>query len=90
LSDTPEGGLQDLIETAKSHVRVKVEHPFLLVKQQFAFYKTLLRGLAKNSCKINVISALRICSWQGDSYSQQYEQGNGVPSTSILAQISAI
>ena len=48
LSDTPEGRLQDLIETAKAHIRSKVEHPFRVIKQQFCFQKTRLRGLAKN------------------------------------------
>jgi IS5 family transposase len=47
-----------LIEAAKAYVRAKVEHPFRVIKQQFGFYKTRLRGLAKNSCKINVIAAL--------------------------------
>lgn len=28
LPDSPEGRLQDLIETAKVHVRAKIEHPF--------------------------------------------------------------
>jgi transposase, IS5 family len=58
LPDTPEGKLQDLIETAKAHIRSKVEHPFRVIKQQFSFQKTGLRGLAKNRCKINVLSAL--------------------------------
>ena len=46
LLDTPDGRLQDLIETAKAHVRAKVEHPFRVSKQQFGFQKTRLRGLA--------------------------------------------
>ena len=58
LPDTPEGRLQDLIETAKAHIRSKVEHPFRVIKQQFGFQKTRLRGLAKNRCKINVMAAL--------------------------------
>ena len=58
LPDTPEGRMQDLIETAKSHIRSKVEHPFRVIKQQFGFQKTRLRGLAKNRCKINVMAAL--------------------------------
>ena len=28
LPDTPEGHGDDLIETAKAHIRAKVEHPF--------------------------------------------------------------
>ena len=58
LPDTPDGRLQDLIETAKAHVRAKVEHPFRVIKHQFGFQKTRLRGLAKNHCKINVLAAL--------------------------------
>jgi len=58
LPDTPEGKLQDLIETAKAHIRAKVEHPFRVIKQQFGFQKTQLRGLVKNRCKINVMAAL--------------------------------
>ena len=58
LPDTPEGRLQDLIETAKAHIRSKGEHPFRVIKQQFGFQKTRLRGLAKNRCKINVMAAV--------------------------------
>jgi Transposase and inactivated derivatives, IS5 family len=58
LPDTPEGRLQDLIETAKANIRSKGEHPFRVIKQQFGFQKTRLRGLAKNLCKINVLAAL--------------------------------
>ena len=58
LPDTPDGRLQDLIETAKAHVRAKVEHPFRVIKHQFGFQKTRLRGLAKNRFKINVLAAL--------------------------------
>ena len=45
LPDTPEGRLDDLVETAKAHIRSKVEHPFRLIKRQFGFQKTRLRGL---------------------------------------------
>ena len=58
LPDTPEGRLLDLIETAKAHIRAKGEHPFRVIKQQFGFQKTRLRGMAKNRCKINVLAAL--------------------------------
>ena len=58
LPDTPDGRLQDLIEAANAHVRAKFEHPFRVIKQQFCFEKTRLRGLAKNHCKINVLAAL--------------------------------
>ena len=58
LPDTPDGRLQDLIETAKAHIRSKVEHPFRVIKQQFGYQKTRLRGLAKNRCKIHMLAAL--------------------------------
>ena len=58
LPNTPEGKLQDLIETAKAHIRAKVEHLFRVIKQHFGFQKTRLRGLAKKRCKIDVLSAL--------------------------------
>ena len=37
LPQTPEGLLDDLIETAKAHIRAKGEHPFRVMKQQSAF-----------------------------------------------------
>ena len=58
LPDTPEGKLQDLVETAKAHIRAKGEHPFRVIKQQFRFQKTRLRGMVKNRCKVNVLAAL--------------------------------
>ena len=58
LRDTADGRLLDLIETAKAHIRAKGEHPFRVIKQQFGFRKTRLRGLGKNCCKINVLAAL--------------------------------
>ena len=45
LPDTPEGRMDDLIETAKAHFRAKVEHPFRVIKRQFGFQKTRLRGM---------------------------------------------
>ena len=58
LPNTPEGRLLDLVETAKAHIRAKVEHPFRVIKEQFGFRKTRLRGIAKNHCKVNVLAAL--------------------------------
>lgn len=58
LPDTPEGRVDDLIETAKAHIRAKVEHPFRVMKRQFGFQKTRLRGMFKNRCKVNVLAAL--------------------------------
>jgi IS5 family transposase len=45
LPDTPEGMLDDLIETAKAHIRAKGEHPFRVMKRQFGFQKTRFRGM---------------------------------------------
>ncbi len=50
--------MDDLVETAKAHIRSKVEHPFRMIKQQFGFKKTKLRGMTKNRCKMNVLAAL--------------------------------
>lgn len=58
LPDTPDGWLLDLVETAKAHIRANVEHPFRVIKEQFGFRKTSLRGIAKNHCKYNVLAAL--------------------------------
>ena len=58
LPNTPEGRVDDLIETAKAHFRAKVEHPFRVIKQQFGFQKTRLRGMLKNRCKVKVLAAL--------------------------------
>ena len=58
LPDTPEGGLDDLVETAKAHIRAKVEQPFRVIKRQFGFQKIRLRGMVKNRCKVNVLAAL--------------------------------
>ena len=58
LPDTPEGRVDDLIETAKAHFSAKVEHPFRVIKRQFGFEKTWLRGMLKNGCKVNVLAAL--------------------------------
>lgn len=58
LPDTPEGRLANWVETAKAHIRAKVEHPFRVMKQQWGFQKTRLRGIAKNHCKVKVMAAL--------------------------------
>jgi IS5 family transposase len=45
LPEPPEGRVDALIETAKAHFRAKVEHPFHVIKQQFGFQRTRLRGM---------------------------------------------
>jgi len=58
LPDTPEGRLDDLVETTEAHIRAKGEHPFRVIKQQFGFQKARLRGMLKNRCKVHVLAAL--------------------------------
>lgn len=58
LPDTPEGRVDDLIETAKAHFRAKVQHPFRVINRQFGFQKTRLRGMFKNRSKVHVMAAL--------------------------------
>ena len=45
------------IENRKSSTRCKVEHPFLIVKQQFGHNKVVYRGLAKNMNRFNILFA---------------------------------
>ena len=58
LPRTPEGQLLHWWECAKAHIRAKVEHPFRVIKQQFGFQKTRLRGMAKNHSWVMVLAAL--------------------------------
>jgi IS5 family transposase len=46
------------IEKAKAQVRAKVEHPFRVIKRQFGYVKTRLRGLAKNTAQLVTLFAL--------------------------------
>lgn len=45
------------IESRKSSVRSKVEHPFLIVKKQFGYSKVVYRGIAKNLNRFHVLFA---------------------------------
>ncbi|MCP9889142.1 hypothetical protein KBY96_14550 [Cyanobium sp. ATX 6A2] len=58
LSKTPDGRLQDLVDTTKTYIRAKDEPPFCVIKQLFGFQKMRLRGMVKNRCKVNVLAAL--------------------------------
>ena len=58
MTDTPEGRLDALVEKEKAHIRVKAEHPFRVIKQQFGFQMTRLRGMVKDRGKVNVLAAL--------------------------------
>jgi transposase, IS5 family len=58
LPNTADGRMDDLIETAKAHIRAKGEDPFRVIKQQIGFQKTRLRGMLKNRSQVNVLEAL--------------------------------
>ena len=58
LPATAEGELLRWVERAKAHIRAKVEHPFRVIKEQFGFCRTRLRGMYKNHCKVSVLAAL--------------------------------
>jgi hypothetical protein len=60
-----------------------------VIKRQFGFQKTRLRGLAKNSCKINVLAALTNLFLPGVSCWRQSEQGDGVPEREDSASITS-
>jgi pimeloyl-ACP methyl ester carboxylesterase len=53
-----EGRLEDLLETAKAHLRAKVKHPFRVIKRQFGFQKTRYRGIKKHNHKLKMLFAL--------------------------------
>jgi IS5 family transposase len=45
-------------ERGKASVRAKVEHPFRVIKRQFALMKVRFRGLAKNTAHVVTLFAL--------------------------------
>ena len=58
------------IESCKSSVRSKVEHPFLIIKHKFGYSKVAYRGIAKNLNRLNVLFAsvnLVMCIRAGQS-----------------------
>lgn len=57
-SGTKEGQLIDKIETVKSQIRSKVEHPFYWLKVQFGHRKARYRGLEKNTAQLYSLFAL--------------------------------
>ncbi len=64
-----------------------------MIKQQFGFQKTRLRGLAKNRCKINVLAALtNLFLARRQLLADSAEHGDGVPehldSGSKISQMS--
>lgn len=45
------------IENRKSSTRAKVEHPFLIVKNQFGYKKVAYRGIRKNMNRFHILFA---------------------------------
>lgn len=45
------------IENRKSSIRAKVEHPYLIVKNQFGYKKTAYRGISKNLNRFHILFA---------------------------------
>lgn len=57
----PEGELKDPrreLECLKAAVRLKVEHPFRVIKCQFGYQKVRFKGLLKNTAQIEMLFAL--------------------------------
>lgn len=50
--------LIEQLEHLKASIRVKVEHPFRVIKRQFGFTKVRYRGLAKNNSALMTLFAL--------------------------------
>lgn len=46
------------IKKVKAQARAKVEHPFSVIKHQFGYVKTRLRGLAKKTAQLTTLFAL--------------------------------
>ena len=50
--------MTDEVERIKASIRAKVEHPFRVIKRQFAFVKVRYRGLVKNTAQLTTLFAL--------------------------------
>ena len=50
--------LAEQLERVKASIRVKVEHPFRVIKRQFGYVKVHYRGLAKNTAQLYMLFAL--------------------------------
>lgn len=50
--------LTDQLERIKPGIRVKVEHPFRVIKRQFGHVKVRCRGLVKNTAQLHMLFAL--------------------------------
>jgi len=54
------------IGKAKARVRIKVEHPFQVIKRQFGYVKTRFCGLAKNTAQLVTLLPCQTCGWRAD------------------------
>ena len=58
ITETYKGIDYDRLEDSrKSSIRCKVEHPFLIVKKQFGYAKTVYRGIKKNLHRFHILFA---------------------------------
>jgi IS5 family transposase len=90
LPDTPEGRVDDLIEITKTHFRAKLEHPFRVIKRQFGFQKTRLRGMllprpqaerggtTRTAANCMCWQPSQTCSWRGMNCYAEHYQGSSV------------
>ena len=54
----PMGRLLEQLERVKAGIRVRVEHPFRVIKRQFGHVKVRYCGLAKNTAQLHTLFAL--------------------------------
>ncbi len=85
LADTLDERVQDLIETAKAHIRSKVEHPLPVIKQQLAFGRPGCVAWPRTAAKSMCWQRCRICTRPDGNYSRQCDQGLGVSAHLDLA-----
>jgi IS5 family transposase len=64
LPDTTEGRLDDLVETAKAHIRAKGEHPFLVILAKPAGGRSISSDFRRLACEAWSRIAVRSTCWQ--------------------------
>lgn len=65
------------IKRAKAQTRVKVEHPFRVIKRQLGYARVRFRGLAKKHCSVG--HAIRSFKSVDGAPALADEHGRGVP-----------
>jgi IS5 family transposase len=86
LPDPPQESLQDLIETAKAHIRSKVEHPFRVIFAKPAGGRSSSSAFRRPGCVAWPRTAARSTCWRHcricfkpvGNFSRQRDQGHGV------------